>query len=172
MTMTMRRVAAIVGGAGRGSKMRNEQRVSSSRCFSASVITSLGAMLALTVPATVSAAPAVDGAAAAKGRITYGRYCVSCHGPAAHGDGPLAHDLRVPVPDLTTLAARSGGQFPYDRVTRIIASGEQVKGHGSSDMPAWGDAFKKTRGTGAPTADAAIRNLTQYLASIQPSPAK
>ena len=63
--------------------------------------------LVLTATASMWAADtAADAAAAAKGRVTYGRYCVSCHGPQAKGDGPLARDLRVSVPDLTTLAQR------------------------------------------------------------------
>jgi mono/diheme cytochrome c family protein len=112
-----------------------------------------------------------DAAAAAKGRVTYGRYCVSCHGPQAKGDGPLAGDLRVAVPDLTTLSQRNGGKYPYDRVIRIIESGETVRAHGTPVMPAWGDAFKKTKGTGEATAAAAIRNLGHYLWMLQP-PAK
>lgn len=124
------------------------------------------------VPGSVwAAASAPDAAAAAKGRTTYGRYCVSCHGRGAKGDGALASDLRVPVPDLTTLAERNGGTFPSDRVVRVIQIGETLHGHGTSDMPAWGDAFKKTRGTGEATADAAIRNLSQYLWTLQ-SPVK
>jgi cytochrome c553 len=39
-------------------------------------------------------------------------------------------------------------------------------------MPAWGDAFKRTKGIAAPTADAAIRNLAQYIASLQRQPRK
>lgn len=108
-----------------------------------------------------------DPAAAAKGAVVYVRYCVSCHGPGARGDGPLAADLRVTVPDMTTLAARNGGRFPEARVERIIQSGEVLRGHGTADMPAWGDAFKRTEGTGASTPQEAIRNLTQYLWSLQ-----
>jgi mono/diheme cytochrome c family protein len=108
-----------------------------------------------------------DAAAAAKGAVVYIRFCVSCHGPAARGDGPLAADLRVPVPDMTTLAARSGGSFPAARVERIIRSGEVLRGHGSADMPAWGEAFKKTKGTDARTPEEAIRSLTHYLWSLQ-----
>jgi mono/diheme cytochrome c family protein len=131
----------------------------------ASGLLAIGLVLA---PAALPAAdPAVDAAAAAKGRVTYGRYCVSCHGPQAKGDGPLARDLRVPVPDLTTLARRNGGTFPQDRVVHVIQGGESVRGHGTADMPAWGDAFKKTKGTGEATVDAAIRNLAQYLRSLQ-----
>jgi mono/diheme cytochrome c family protein len=116
---------------------------------------------------TLLAAAKVPGAAAAsKGQIIYTRYCVSCHGPAGKGDGPLAKDLRVPVPDVTTLAARNAGTFPYDRVVQIVQSGEARPGHGTPDMPAWGDAFKKTKGTEA-TVEVALRNLGEYLRSIQ-----
>lgn len=110
-----------------------------------------------------------DAGAVAKGELAYVRYCVSCHGKTGRGDGPLAADLRIPVPDLTTLASRSGGTYPSDRVFRIIASGETVRGHGTADMPAWGDAFKKTKGTEAKTVEGAIRNLAEYLRSLQRS---
>jgi hypothetical protein len=52
-------------------------------------------------------------------------------------------------------------------VRRIIQSGEALRGHGTPDMPAWGDAFKRTEGTDARTPDEAIRNLTHYLWSLQ-----
>jgi mono/diheme cytochrome c family protein len=121
----------------------------------------------------VLAAPAIaadkPGAPAAKGELAYTRYCVACHGPTGRGDGPLAGDLRIPVPDLTTLSARSGGTYPYDRVVRIIGSGDTVRSHGTADMPAWGDAFKKTKGTEAKTVEDAIRNLAEYLRSLQRS---
>ena len=125
----------------------------------------------LLLAAFVRADTRLDPSSAAEGKVTYVRYCVSCHGKTGLGDGPLAKDLRVPVPDLTTLAARNGGQFPYARVVRIIESGEEVRGHGTPDMPAWGDAFKKTQGTNAPTINAAVRNLAHYIWSRQrPAP--
>jgi len=128
-------------------------------------IVAIGLVLA---PASAGAAgSASDAAAAAKGKVTFGRYCVSCHGPQAKGDGPLARDLRVAVPDLTTLAQRNGGQYPHDRVVQVIKAGETVRGHGTADMPAWGDAFRKTKGTGEVTVDAAIRDLSQYLRTVQ-----
>lgn len=130
-----------------------------------------GGLLALVGPLAL-AQPRPDPAAATKGAIVYVRYCVSCHGPGARGDGPLAADLRVPVPDMTTLAARNGGRFPEARVERIIQSGELLRGHGTADMPAWGDAFKRTEGTGTSTPQEAIRNLTQYLWSLQRAAAK
>ena len=116
--------------------------------------------------------PKRDAAAVAKGKLVYVRYCVACHGPEARGDGPLARDLSVPVPDLTTLATRASGQFPFERVQRVIELGEPLKGHGSSDMPAWGDAFKRTKGIEAASPKEAIRNLSLYLSSIQRPPEK
>ena len=134
------------------------------------VATPVALLVAAVAAAQTVAKP--DAAAAAKGATVYVRYCVSCHGTGARGDGPLAADLRVPVPDMTTLAARSGGRFPEARVERIIQSGEVLRGHGSADMPAWGDAFKRTEGTGAATPQEAIRNLTHYLWSLQRVAAK
>ena len=108
-----------------------------------------------------------DRRAAAKGQITYVRYCVSCHGPVARGDGPLAGDLRIAAPDLTTLGTRNGGVFPYSRVVRIIKSGEVRPGHGSLDMPAWGDAFRETKGAEGASVDEAIANLAHFVRSLQ-----
>jgi mono/diheme cytochrome c family protein len=102
----------------------------------------------------------------AKGRIVYLRYCVSCHGKDARGGGSLAKDLSVPVPDLTTLATRSGGVYPGDRVVRIITRGNEVRGHGTADMPAWGPAFNRTDGIET-AVDEAIRSLALYLGSVQ-----
>jgi len=55
----------------------------------AKMTTALVAIGLVLAPASLRAAdPAPDAAAAAKGRLTYVRYCVSCHGPQAKGDGP------------------------------------------------------------------------------------
>jgi mono/diheme cytochrome c family protein len=126
----------------------------------------LVAILLLGALAQAAARPPEPGALA-KGQLAYVRYCVSCHGLTGKGDGPLAGDLRVPVPALTTLTARNAGSFPYDRVVRIVESGETLRGHGNADMPAWGDAFKKTKGTEEKSVEAAVRNLAEYLRSIQ-----
>ena len=49
----------------------------------------------------------------AHGADMYAVYCTSCHGKDARGTGPLADDLSVRPADLTRLAARNGGVFPY-----------------------------------------------------------
>ena len=129
----------------------------------------VAAALLLAVPA--GSEERHDPTSAKQGKVTYVRYCVSCHGAEGRGDGPLASDLVVPVPDLTTLALRNRGTFPLPRVKRIISMGEPLRGHGNANMPAWGDAFKKTEGIGVPTVDDAISNLSHYIWSLQRGPA-
>ena len=110
-----------------------------------------------------------DKEAIVRGRTTFVRYCTSCHGKEARGDGPLAKDLRVPVADLTTLAANNRGTYPEERVTQVVGKGSMVRGHGTNDMPAWGPVFSRTAGTEATTVDEAFRDLNQYLRSVQRS---
>jgi mono/diheme cytochrome c family protein len=131
------------------------------------ILSYLGAAGLLALATIGRAETKLDKEAAAKGRITYLRYCVSCHGKEARGDGPLAKDLREPVRDLTTLTARNGGTYPYDRVVSSISKGSAVKGHGTDDMPAWGPAFNRTNGIAAAAVDEAIRNVAQFLWSLQ-----
>jgi mono/diheme cytochrome c family protein len=117
------------------------------------------------VAAPAGAQAQINKAAAARGRTAYLRYCASCHGNEARGDGPRASSTSVPVPDLTTIAARSGGTFDYNRVLRSIMKGSESKGHQANAMPAWGRAFSGTDGMAAMVE--AVRDLTHYLQSVQ-----
>ncbi len=103
--------------------------------------------------------------AAARGQNAFQAYCTSCHGKEARGDGPLAKELKVPPPDLTTIRKRNDGQFPLAQVSRRIDGREPVKGHGSKDMPAWGEAFQVTDGSEG--AKEKVNDLAHYLWSIQ-----
>jgi len=95
-------------------------------------------------------------------------YCTACHGTSAHGDGPLAANMKKPPPDLTQFAARNGGTFPSALVAQIIDGRQAVKGHGGTDMPVWGDAFKASRlGSSEESVQARIRALVEYLEHIQ-----
>jgi mono/diheme cytochrome c family protein len=68
-------------------------------------------------------------------------YCSSCHGAAGKGDGALAPILDVRPADLTQIAKKNGGTFPYSEVFRSIDGRKSVRAHGTADMPVWGDVF-------------------------------
>ncbi|WP_136441768.1 c-type cytochrome [Pacificoceanicola onchidii] len=50
------------------------------------------------------------------GRALYETHCATCHGVGGQGDGDLAGEFGVPVPNLTVLRESNGGVFPYEGV--------------------------------------------------------
>jgi mono/diheme cytochrome c family protein len=104
------------------------------------------------------------------GAELYARFCASCHGAAARGDGSVAPALKVEVPDLTRIAARNGGRFPADRVREIVDGRAVIPAHGTRYMPVWGYELEAQAPDGAPARAAAqtlIDRLVGYLGSIQ-----
>lgn len=73
----------------------------------------------------------------------YLKYCSSCHGGDGKGRGPVSSDLKVKVPDLTTLSKNNKGVFPQPRVMSAIDGTRKVRGHGDPTMPVWGEVFKE-----------------------------
>ncbi|MBL8906989.1 MAG: cytochrome c [Rhizobiales bacterium] len=71
----------------------------------------------------------------------YETYCASCHGVSGRGDGPVAEFLALTPADLTQLSRKNGGRFPAERVAQIIDGRQDVRIHGTRDMPVWGDWF-------------------------------
>jgi mono/diheme cytochrome c family protein len=107
------------------------------------------------------------------GSAVFTTYCASCHGVSGKGDGPLADSLRYRPPDLTRIAQRNKGSFPKVDVQRIIDGRKPVKGHGGTDMPVWGDAFKSSRsGYSEDAVKIRIDDLALYLESIQAKDSK
>ena len=104
------------------------------------------------------------------GAELYQRFCGSCHGAAARGDGPAARTLKAKVPDLTRITARNGGTFPAERVRQTIAGRDVPTVHGSRDMPVWGWQFYAFEGED-PVRRARVAELighmVDHLASIQ-----
>ena len=108
------------------------------------------------------------------GAQLFKQYCAVCHGPAGKGDGPVAAALKMPPPDLTTLAQRHEGKFPDDYVAHVLNNGVKNPAHGSGKMPVWGPIFESMDRWKAfcPCLDETpvtrrITNLTDYLKSIQ-----
>ena len=90
-----------------------------------------------------SAAAAQD---VALGSAIYGRYCATCHGIDAKGNGPMAPSLLLQPPNLTTLQARNDGVLPIARIVTRIDGRDPLVSHGSP-MPVYGEFFE---GTDAP----------------------
>jgi mono/diheme cytochrome c family protein len=92
------------------------------------------------------------------GKTAYLSSCAACHGAEAKGDGFLNSVLKVPAPDLTTLAKRNDGTFPIAAVTEIVDGRMFIAAHGSREMPIWGfDAMVRNR----------ISIIVDYLSRIQ-----
>ena len=104
------------------------------------------------------------------GESEFRTYCVTCHGEAGKGDGPLAKSLRQHPADLTQLAKKNEGTFPSDRVFKIIDGRSPVPGHVSngSDMPVWGDVFAKSSASkDAESVKARIDALVLFVQKLQ-----
>lgn len=133
----------------------------------------LVAVLVLSAPAFAQKPAArakpgnLDRAEAAAGEVIYLRYCAACHGRSMKGDGAVASGLVNAPTDLTTLAAKNAGVFPYEKVAAIIDGSQTSRIHGTADMPVWGEIFAVSSGTEAPSAAAAVKRITHYVWSRQ-----
>jgi mono/diheme cytochrome c family protein len=113
---------------------------------------------------------AAAGGAPPPGRALYLRYCGACHGPEGRGDGVAGTFMRPKPTDLTQIAARNHGTFPFTEVMADIDGTNTVRAHGDPDMPVWGEVFRDES-----TWDAARRAdvrgkllvITDYLQHIQ-----
>ena len=103
------------------------------------------------------------------GKQLYKDYCAACHGSNGKGHGPVARSLREPPSDLTTLAERHGGAFPAEYVTNVLRFGVDFSAHGSSEMPVWGPIFQYQEHYNEAAVRQRIKNLCEYLETIQGS---
>jgi hypothetical protein len=98
------------------------------------------------------------------------RFCASCHGAQARGDGPVSRSLNVAVPDLTTIERRYG-EFPAGAIRDVIdGRGIDKRAHGTREMPVWGYEFWVEEGADVNAQRAvrsAIDKLVEHLRSIQ-----
>jgi mono/diheme cytochrome c family protein len=103
------------------------------------------------------------------GAQMFKEYCAVCHGPGGKGGltAPAASALKVPPPDLTTLAQRHDGKFPDDYVANVLRNGVKTPAHGSAEMPVWGPLFETMTHKDEAQVTLRITNLTNYLKSIQ-----
>lgn len=102
-----------------------------------SMIPLLGACALALACGQVAAQSKVD-----PGKREYDANCASCHGVLGKGDGPNKPYLTKVPTDLTTLAKANGGVMPVARLYESIDGSKAVPGHGSRDMPVWGQAYR------------------------------
>jgi mono/diheme cytochrome c family protein len=103
-----------------------------------------------------------------RGEVLYQLYCQTCHGKQATGDGPLAEYLRVVPTNLRLLRSRVGG-YSEEWLAHVIDGREEVRGHGTREMPVWGIGFQEPGRAGDQEGEirGRIRDLVEYVVSIQ-----
>jgi mono/diheme cytochrome c family protein len=103
----------------------------------------------------------------------YTASCQVCHGETGKGDGPMAGVLKTKPTDLTQLAKKHDGKFPFLKVFQVIDGRSIVPAHGTREMPVWGRSYKANIGDkyGPYGGEAAIRarvlELVYYVQSLQ-----
>ena len=101
------------------------------------------------------------------GKETFLKYCASCHGGDAKGNGPASIALKPPPADLTTLARRHDGKFPSGYVGALLKFGRNLTAHGSDDMPVWGSLLKDLDPIKDPTGQQHVDDVVAYIESLQ-----
>ena len=107
----------------------------------------------------------------AGGELEYQNHCAICHGVEGKGRGIMAKFLSISPSDLTQLAKKNAGRFSFWQVYRVIDGREEVRGHGTREMPIWGARFQaEARGSDPGSrsqVSGRILSLVFYLQHIQ-----
>lgn len=101
------------------------------------------------------------------GKALFVQYCALCHGLDGRGAGPLTDPveaMKIAPADLTHIAKRNDGRFPFETVAQMIRDGGGITAHGSTAMPRWGRIFSDEQD---PNAARAIESLTRYIETLQ-----
>ena len=112
----------------------------------------------------------LDTSGSAPGAALFRINCAGCHGTNARGNGPIAEYINAPVPDLTHISARNGGEFPSERVYRVIDGQSGSSVHGARHMPVWGYEFfgaEADDAVGHQNAVDKVDRLVAYLRTLQ-----
>jgi mono/diheme cytochrome c family protein len=145
------------------------------------VVTVVAAVGLLTEPRAQGA----DNPGVAQGQQLYTQYCASCHGAGGKGDGPKAASTTPKASDLTQIAKRNGGKFPFYETMLLIEGRSPTaqdqdtslpglpQAHGAAKMPVWGEVFSREELSKGSALDLQLQTtgkimmITEYLQSIQ-----
>ncbi|MGA8640550.1 c-type cytochrome [Candidatus Binatus sp.] len=102
----------------------------------------------------------------------YEQQCAGCHGPTGKGNGEDAGLLvSTKMPDITQLAKKNGGHFPFEDVVEIIDGRRDIPEHERIQMPFWGVTMQKPGAEFSRQSDAAVRKrieaLARYIEAMQ-----
>ena len=97
-----------------------------------------GAAAALLALGTLAPVAAQD---SGYGANLFRQNCAVCHGGEGAGDGMVAELFAQPPKNLRILASENNGAFPFSEVYQAINGRREIRGHGDSEMPIWGDLF-------------------------------
>ena len=129
----------------------------------------LGLVWVLSLPS--ASARAQESEVIAGGELEYQNACAICHGVDARGNGIMSRYLTVKPVNLRQLRLTPGGNFPFWEVYRKIDGQFEIRGHGTRDMPIWGDRFRAQAGGDGKSAQSQaagrILSLVFYLQYIQ-----
>jgi mono/diheme cytochrome c family protein len=104
------------------------------------LIGAVAGLAAAALPLLAAAQQKVD-----LGKREYDSNCAVCHGQKGRGDGPYGPMMgkgEIGAADITTLAQRNKGVFPFAQVYEVIDGTQAVKQHGPREMPIWGADYK------------------------------
>src|SRR5450759_4052401 len=98
-------------------------------------------------------------------KTEYQSSCGACHGIDAKGNGPVSKELKTRPTDLTVLAKKNNGVFPFNMVHEMIdGQNSMISSHGTREMPIWGYRFSPPQ---AFRSKSGILAVIDYLSRVQ-----
>jgi mono/diheme cytochrome c family protein len=126
----------------------------------------LSAFLFVSIVSCESAPPKNSRMAqAAKGKVHFQQYCVSCHGE--DGTGIYIDSLNTQPANLTKLGSAKSDAFPILYVANVIDGRKMAKNHGTRTMPVWGEVFSEKEYLDESEIKGKLAEIIAYLMTIQ-----
>lgn len=125
----------------------------------------MGSLVAALSTATLAARADEGVEQSGKGRFL--ERCAVCHGASGKGDGPFATMMTSKPADLTQLAKKNNGEFPFGRVYDTVDGRNMLSAHGTKDMPIWGKELKGSGMGGETNLRGQLVETLIYLRTIQ-----
>ena len=139
-------------------------------------VLALGSVVAAQSPASSGPPPRVvivgaHWSNAVDGATLYQAYCASCHGPAGRGNGPAAHAVPTPVPDLTRYSESHKGNCCLSVLAELQTGhrgpGQPKVSEQDLDMPNWQPIFVSMSSNNPGAAQLRLINVSKYVATLQ-----